>query len=288
MEDGIETDDSEAFPSGATGKLLGFSLASGIWIVGALGYGWYLGPPEAANEWGDLIAGVFAPAAFLWLIGAVWIQSDELREQRKELILTRKEFAYNREVMQAQAEEARKQAEYIGIQTQLLQAEDRERRQAKAERQHAAIVNRIASLFRKEEAVAIFPGRFAEMRMFYPEGVVVPADAVTELSRQCRELLRIFRSNGIDSVRVSKAAFLMQIYEHAYRAEELQSALPFIERKLSEEIGISDIIDCIGYVADRNPDFERLAGHQRARFGRRSVGSQIEEMIDTIGADRLL
>lgn len=113
----------ETLPPGATRKLVGLGAVSLLWIIGGLAYGWHLGPPTAANEWGDLIAGVFAPAAFLWLIGAVWIQSDELREQRKELILTRKEFAYNREVMQAQAEEARKQAELVGEQTEILKSQ---------------------------------------------------------------------------------------------------------------------------------------------------------------------
>ena len=51
-----------------------------------------------ANETGDFLAGFFAPLAFLWLAAAVFIQSRELREQRRELALTRNEFALNRQV----------------------------------------------------------------------------------------------------------------------------------------------------------------------------------------------
>jgi hypothetical protein len=91
----------------------------------------------ALNEWGDFIAGVSAPLAFLWLVVAVFIQSKELSEQRAELRLTRREFEQNRKVMEEQAEEARKQAEFIGVQTALLQkqvaADDRTRQEAQLE-----------------------------------------------------------------------------------------------------------------------------------------------------------
>ncbi|EKF60561.1 hypothetical protein QWE_05828 [Agrobacterium albertimagni AOL15] len=72
------------------------------------------------NEWGDFVAGVSAPLAFLWLVVAVFIQSKELSEQRAELRLTRREFELNRDVMKAQAEDAKQQAAYIGQQTALM------------------------------------------------------------------------------------------------------------------------------------------------------------------------
>lgn len=119
-------DGAASTPAGAAKKLIWFGAGSALWIVASMAYGLHLGAPDAANTLGDFLAGVFAPAAFAMLFAAVWIQSDELREQRKELILTRREFEYNREVMKAQAEEAKKQAEFIGEQTNLL-AEDNER-----------------------------------------------------------------------------------------------------------------------------------------------------------------
>jgi hypothetical protein len=72
------------------------------------------------NEVGDLFAGAFAPIAFLWLVVAVIVQSQELASQRKELALTRREFELNRDVAQAQAHQ-------IAEQTLLLR---REREQA--------------------------------------------------------------------------------------------------------------------------------------------------------------
>ncbi|MGN7773537.1 hypothetical protein [Phyllobacterium sp. 22552] len=57
-------------------------------------YGYF--PCLSANELGDLVAGVFAPLAFLWLVAAVLVQSQELQEQRKELALTREEMKLQR------------------------------------------------------------------------------------------------------------------------------------------------------------------------------------------------
>lgn len=76
--------------------------------------------PKSFNEWGDFIGGTSAPIAFIWLVVAVILQSTELREQRKELALTRQEFQHNRAVMIAQAHEARRQAEFIEQQTVIL------------------------------------------------------------------------------------------------------------------------------------------------------------------------
>lgn len=84
--------------------------------------GGFLGGPTTLdlNELGDLLAGLFAPLAFLWLLIAVMVQAQELSAQRAELRLTRREFVESRKVAQAQANEARKQAEFIGAQTAIL------------------------------------------------------------------------------------------------------------------------------------------------------------------------
>lgn len=77
-------------------------------------------PGLQLNEFGDAMAGMFAPLAFLWLFVATMVQSQELSLQRRELQLTRGEFAQNRVVAKEQATEARNQAEFIGTQTELF------------------------------------------------------------------------------------------------------------------------------------------------------------------------
>lgn len=113
-------------PLWIAGALSSVWLATAIWLGLSAENQHTLWPPSnlAANEWGDFLAGVFAPMAFFWLVATVWIQSFELREQRKELELTRMEFQYTRDVLKAQAEEAKRQAEFIGQQTEMLRQRD--------------------------------------------------------------------------------------------------------------------------------------------------------------------
>jgi hypothetical protein len=100
------------------------------------------------NEAGDFLAGVFAPIAFLWLVVAVLIQSQELSLQRQELAATRAEVTENRRVAQAQADEAKKQAEFIGKQTEILEAERRRAEETEVDRDIAARVAGLVELLR--------------------------------------------------------------------------------------------------------------------------------------------
>ena len=86
------------------------------------------------NEFGDFLAGAFAPVAFLWVAVAVIIQSLELNAQRIDLRRSQKGMKQNRKVMKLQAKEAKKQAKYIGKQTDLLVQEQKFREDAKQTR----------------------------------------------------------------------------------------------------------------------------------------------------------
>ncbi|TCR07356.1 hypothetical protein [Neorhizobium sp. JUb45] len=109
------------------------ALTSVAWLGLALALALVSGYPEgcdqvlpclALNEWGDTLAGVFAPLAFFWLVAAVFIQSKELQAQRLELQATRDEMRHQRKLMAAQADEARNQAAFIGAQTEILVRQD--------------------------------------------------------------------------------------------------------------------------------------------------------------------
>lgn len=45
------------------------------------------------NEWGDFLAGFFAPVAFLWLVLGYMQQGDELQENTKALIQQKDEYS---------------------------------------------------------------------------------------------------------------------------------------------------------------------------------------------------
>ena len=68
-------------------------LATGLYI-GVIGYfggceAWCLLLGGKLNEFGDFLAGVFTPVAFLWLIYGYLLQHEELEETRKTLPLSR-------------------------------------------------------------------------------------------------------------------------------------------------------------------------------------------------------
>jgi hypothetical protein len=73
---------------------------------------------EKLNSLGDLLSGIFAPVAFIWLVAAVNIQSKELSAQRVELALTRSEMEQSRAVMQKQADAADQQTKLAIASTQ--------------------------------------------------------------------------------------------------------------------------------------------------------------------------
>lgn len=100
-----------------------------------------------ANEAGDYLAGFFAPLAFLWLAAAVFIQSSELREQRRELALTREEMKLNRDVAAEQAEaagaqaaEARRSADAFEQQTRYSDTQRRLMEQEAANKELTALI----------------------------------------------------------------------------------------------------------------------------------------------------
>lgn len=83
----------------------------GAVLLGAwtLGYFDSKGKPLAQQAWGDVLAGVFAPLAFLWLIYASLAQRAELELQRAEL-------RRNNDAQEAQQAEMKRQADLLASQ----------------------------------------------------------------------------------------------------------------------------------------------------------------------------
>ncbi|MET3925996.1 hypothetical protein [Devosia sp. 2618] len=77
---------------------------------------------RTSNEIGDLLAGLFSPVAFVWLVAAVLMQSGELRAQREELQLTRKEYSLTRSEVEAQRLAMEQQVLFVEQQTAILMA----------------------------------------------------------------------------------------------------------------------------------------------------------------------
>ncbi len=77
------------------------------------------------NELGDALAGAFAPVAFLWLAGAVHIQSQELAEQRRELNETQEVMREQLRVSEAQVIETKASTTLLKLQTEILDSQNK-------------------------------------------------------------------------------------------------------------------------------------------------------------------
>jgi hypothetical protein len=94
-------------------------------LLGAFGALYFA--PAKTNEWlqnlgnlGQLVSGVFAPLAFVWVVVAVILQSRELKLQREELMLTREELKNTRDVFELQKEEMKRAADENREQTRIM------------------------------------------------------------------------------------------------------------------------------------------------------------------------
>ncbi|OCP17406.1 MULTISPECIES: hypothetical protein [unclassified Ensifer] len=100
------------------------------------------------NELGDALAGAFAPVAFLWLAGAVFIQSQELAAQREELDETRK-------VMKEQVLETRASTTLLGEQTGILRRQHELKEQEIADDQFDAMIRGFRSIVERFDGVLV-------------------------------------------------------------------------------------------------------------------------------------
>ncbi|MBY7997612.1 hypothetical protein ACRTC7_22445 [Vibrio fluvialis] len=65
------------------------------------------------NEWGDFLAGMTAPVAFLWLIIGYMLQRKELSLNTEALLLTKNEMSAQTELLKKQAMLAEHQSSEI-------------------------------------------------------------------------------------------------------------------------------------------------------------------------------
>lgn len=100
------------------------------------------------NELGDTLGGAFAPIAFLWLAGTVFIQSQELAAQRQELDETQSVMREQLEVARQQVEETKASTALFKKQTEILERDQQSRDEAQADAEFDEMVkNFLVNLF---------------------------------------------------------------------------------------------------------------------------------------------
>lgn len=170
--------------------LLDFLLAIGNGPTGEPRFLEFLTLP--ANAIGDTLAGIFAPLVFIWIVVTVFIQSQSLSEQRRELVLTRQEMSLARKAEQDQLSVMR-------VQARILEDEKSSRDQDVARQYIAKWIRLISSTIRTSRTLSIswrpilqnnegIPGFEAHWSLVSPEPP--PADAEEALEFYAEQIVR--------------------------------------------------------------------------------------------------
>ncbi|MGN5052318.1 hypothetical protein ACTG1T_18145 [Aeromonas veronii] len=88
------------------------------------------------NEWGDFLAGITAPIAFLWLIIGYMLQRKELKLNTDALLLTKDEMA--------------RQANEMSVQTDLLKTQARLAEGQLGELNTKRVIGTLGSIFKND------------------------------------------------------------------------------------------------------------------------------------------
>ncbi|MCA1365907.1 hypothetical protein I6F15_00590 [Bradyrhizobium sp. BRP14] len=254
---GVET-------KGAGDKLFGFVVVSLIWVAIALYLGWTAHLPGGenacitgtfscltANEWGDFLAGVFAPVAFGGLVVTIWIQSDELRAQREEI-------AQTRGVLKEQAQHAEEQ-------TKILLSEWRETKESKNKVNFNLLVSKLITLSREQAPHIVAVTANGQFDIF-------PSIKNTNLSDdRYLAILANASSQRLPQILLANACNLMnaddfvQIYRFAYNAEELIGTLSHVDRLVAQTLKLDQLISNMEKLIPLDPQLDQLQGHVEAR-----------------------
>lgn len=246
-------------------KLAVFWLITVIWLVVAILLGWFAHPSYSstcegtfrcltASEWGDFLAGVFAPTAFLWVVATVMLQSDELRLQREEM-------AESRSVLTEQAIEARQQALYLGEQTRLLREEATQRAQENAYAQFTALVTSFVNGAADGRSNVYFIANGAAHPAFYG-GILDAPEYIYNLFRHLEDL----RPSVINQeVEIINDGDLEACFRYIYAADELLAKLPYAQRLMWKSKKLREVVDWYCDLISVSPQLSSLLNYVEAR-----------------------
>ncbi len=220
-----------------------------------------------AADWGTFIAGVFAPVAFIWLVAAVSIQSQELAEQREELRLTRLEFAENREVMRQQADEARKQAELIDVQTNILKRQDESRQQEGLKQKFADEIQALADLINfnlSDVPLIAGHGKGGEVReTFFNKGAWSADTFILEFEHHLRVPLKDFSIERGAHINPNALRMIELATETSEDIVLLAASLGTAEKAKLERLRILRLAESLRRILADHAEYVATAGQRR-------------------------
>ncbi|EPE98428.1 hypothetical protein RGCCGE502_08375 [Rhizobium grahamii CCGE 502] len=266
-------------PAGRSRTMVIAGLGTAAFLIGAGLLGWFahagscssLGTYSCmtAADWGDFIGGVFAPVAFIWLVAAVWIQSQELSEQREELRLTRLEFEANRGVMKQQAEEAKRQAEYIEEQTKLLREEAHSRKRDENLTSFSSLISRFIDFSREVSDNVVYrigPDTDSIFQRYISAGVTQER----YISQNYKHMKETLRHVNIGEIIVVGEELFEEAFIYIYSAEEILESIPYHARVSWKRSKLRALIDLYCQIIVHGVQFEHLRHYASARETRMS------------------
>ncbi|WP_108945637.1 hypothetical protein [Shewanella halifaxensis] len=99
-----------------------------IIVAGLLFFKWNEVTTLSLNEWGDFLAGVTAPLAFLWLIVGYGLQREELKANTAALLFQREEMASQAKELAEQTIHMRENAKAATAQADAVRRKERQER----------------------------------------------------------------------------------------------------------------------------------------------------------------
>ena len=221
-----------------------------------------------SNAVGDTLAGIFAPLAFIWIVVTVFLQGQELSEQRKELSLTREELRLAREAQEKQLAVMEAQAS-IFEDEKLRRDQEEEKRTFDLKLQYLArdLLPLAGTLSHVEESSSLFD----QQKNYRPVNIATsPSDSsnidivvrhfadqingeAALLMKAPSSLRKIVALDGISN------EGLQIIRRRAESVMEGESKLSERERLRFDEIRLSELSQGLAYLCDRNDlwDWER-------------------------------
>ena len=164
---------------------------------------WSVFLEAAPNEVGDTLAGFAGALAFVWLIATVWLQGQELAEQRKEL---REQRLATRDMADAQKE----QVDLMLSQGNLLAQQIEDLKRQRADQSCEEMLNSLYELILSLKTPIFWgPRDSTEVKFYSPRHKGEPRDAyLTEACRDLASCLRQVIRKGHSIVASDKGVFV--------------------------------------------------------------------------------
>ncbi|WP_429813506.1 hypothetical protein [Ensifer sp. B1-9] len=204
-----------------------------------------------ANELGDLLAGVFAPAAFILLAVTVVMQAIELRAQRQELEETRDVFSAQNTLIGSQTDAAIKSADLFAAQNDILTAQETARLAEARNTEFVGLLQRIETILRTRLAdrAPLTVNGSAHISLFDKRPMPLPEGSIAAIGTAADNALFAEQNRGGTKYQVYDKYGHLQAFQAliklSKRAQEMAASLGVDHQDIVAEIRLVEFADLL-------------------------------------------